>query len=134
METLNYYSVREQKWVGQRKGFIIWAPHLSAFECLCENGKFYDAVVRMRGGTTSSPGTGKGLFEVAFNPLQPDEIRRAMVSLLKEKLINDIEAANCLIARMEQGGVLPHQQSIWPYEVVTGYAPRAIGRGSVEIP
>ena len=117
METLTCYTLRDQACYNNRKGIVLWAPQISSFESHTEDGLYFESSVSRRGAIPDPSGSKRSIFEVAANPQNEDQVRQSMIAVLREKMINDLYAANELLLRMASAGKIPSQELISAYEV-----------------
>ena len=84
-----------------KKGVVIAAQHISAFQV--KDKDFYQEVaIPLRGAVASA--TSPIVFDIATNPKCAKNVRHGLLALLREKLLNDVVAANEMLIQMEKRG------------------------------
>lgn len=105
-----------KKWLASLRGYVVVTPHVSIFQLGTMRGrKILTSSVSRRGAIPDQdypkgdPKRGfPSAFEIASNPRSRKDVRKAILSVIKEKIINDITAANGLLEQLGQ-----NQVSIW---------------------
>ena len=108
-----------------KRGALVVSEHLSTMQCRLQDGRCWDASITQRGGIAGPQGSNPDTFEVACNPCRsgipegasPDDIRKAVIAILREKARNDLECANALLDRMHASLAVPPGLDIIPEEV-----------------
>lgn len=78
----------------KNKGYVIIAPHLSSFRFIdCETKNGFDVSADTQRNFDEP-------FEIAANPHAKENIRHSFMSILTQKVHNDVAAANLALAKL----------------------------------
>lgn len=103
-------KLKDQKWIKEANfdKNVFATQHLSSFQMKSDEGYFAEAANAGLRGAQSYPDVIPGIMDICCSPtdLSADNVRESILVLIKEKVINDIIAANALIEKMVKDGKL----------------------------